>query len=77
MAGDSVLGCWQGPNTPAAAKLYLNWQLSKPVQEIAFDGWSVRTDAEPQGGLKPIWEYPNAHLDGYPRFMSDRAKVER
>lgn len=62
---------------PAAAKLYLNWQLSRAVQEQSFDGWSVRTDVTPAGGLKPVWEYPNAHLDGFPRFMADRAEVER
>ncbi|EMF51291.1 MULTISPECIES: ABC transporter substrate-binding protein [Streptomyces] len=62
---------------PAAAKLYLNWQLSRAVQEQSFDGWSVRTDVTPAGGLKPIWKYPNAHLDGFPRFMADRAEVER
>lgn len=62
---------------PAAAKLYLNWQLSTPVQQTSFDGWSVRTDVTPAGGLKPIWKYPNAHLDEFPRFMADRAEVER
>ncbi|MEV0536789.1 extracellular solute-binding protein [Kitasatospora sp. NPDC050463] len=62
---------------PTAAKLYLNWQLSASVQQQAFNGWSVRTDIAPQGGLKPIWEYPNAHLDGFPAFMADRAEVER
>jgi ABC-type Fe3+ transport system substrate-binding protein len=62
---------------PAAAKLYLNWQLSAAVQRTSFDGWSVRTDVTPAGGLKPIWEYRNAHLDGFPRFMADRAEVER
>ena len=31
----------------------------------------------PPAGLKPIWEYPNANLDGFPRFMEDRAEVER
>ncbi|MFI7699505.1 ABC transporter substrate-binding protein [Nonomuraea sp. NPDC049480] len=62
---------------PAAAKLYLNWSISPGVQEHSFDGWSVRTDVTPVGGLKPIWEYPNAHLDGFPRFMADRAEVER
>ncbi|GFJ87778.1 ABC transporter substrate-binding protein [Phytohabitans rumicis] len=55
-----------GAKHPAAAKLYLNWQLSTPVQQAAFDGWSVRTDVTPAGGLKPIWQYPNAHLDGFP-----------
>ncbi len=77
MAWGQRAGLLAGAKHPAAAKLYLNWQLSKPVQEAAFDGWSVRTDLKPQGGLKPIWEYPNAHLDGFPRFMSDRAEVER
>ncbi|KUO08968.1 ABC transporter substrate-binding protein [Streptomyces sp. DSM 15324] len=60
-----------------AAKLYLNWQLSTATQQSAFNGWSVRTDITPPAGLKPVWEYPNAHLDGFPRFMSDRAEVER
>ncbi|MFF1442277.1 ABC transporter substrate-binding protein [Streptomyces sp. NPDC058295] len=60
-----------------AAKLYLNWQLSTEVQRNSFNGWSVRTDITPPAGLKPVWEYRNAHLDGFPRFMSDRAGVER
>ena len=62
---------------PAAAKLYLNWQLSAPVQQASFTGWSVRTDVTPAGGLKPIWTYPNAHLDGFAHFMADRAEIER
>ncbi len=66
-----------GAKNPASAKLYLNWQLSLPVQQNSFTGWSVRTDVTPPSGLKPIWHYPNAHLDGFPRFMADRAEVER
>ncbi|MEU9169844.1 ABC transporter substrate-binding protein [Streptomyces sp. NPDC048420] len=62
---------------PTAAKLYLNWQLSTATQQNARNGWSVRTDVTPAGGLKPIWEYPNAHVDGFPKFMEDRAEVER
>ena len=62
---------------PAAAKLYLNWLLSTEVQRQSFNGWSVRTDVTPTGGPKPIWQYPNAHLDGFPKFMEDRAQVER
>ncbi|MGW3291514.1 ABC transporter substrate-binding protein [Streptomyces sp. NPDC001002] len=62
---------------PTAAKLFLNWQLSADRQQGAFNGWSVRTDVTPAGGLKPIWKYPDAHLDGFPRFMADRAQVER
>jgi ABC-type Fe3+ transport system substrate-binding protein len=62
---------------PAAAKLYLNWAVSPERQRAAFNGWSVRTDITPPGGLKPIWQYPNAGVNGFPRFMSDRADVER
>jgi hypothetical protein len=47
------------------------------MQNGSFNGWSVRTDVTPPAGLKPIWEYPNAHVDGFPRFMADRAAVER
>ncbi|MFI5792992.1 ABC transporter substrate-binding protein [Streptomyces sp. NPDC051677] len=60
-----------------AAKLFLNWQLSLEHQQGSFNGWSVRTDVTPPAGLKQIWEYPNAHVDGFPRFMADRAEVER
>ncbi|MFI5555338.1 ABC transporter substrate-binding protein [Streptomyces sp. NPDC051738] len=60
-----------------AAKLFLNWQLSTEMQNGSFNGWSVRTDVTPPTGLKPIWEYPNAHVEGFPRFMADRAAVER
>jgi ABC-type Fe3+ transport system substrate-binding protein len=66
-----------GAKHPTAAKLYLNWQLSKKTQQAAFTGWSVRTDVTPAGGLRPIWQYPNGHLDGFPAFMADRAAVER
>jgi len=66
-----------GARHPAAAKLYLNWAISRGVQQYSFNGWSVRTDVTPPSGLKQIWDYPNAHLDGFPRFMADRAEVER
>ncbi|MBP5859699.1 ABC transporter substrate-binding protein [Streptomyces scabiei] len=62
---------------PTAAKLYLNWALSTERQQGSFNGWSVRTDVTPAGGLKPVWTYRDAHLDGFPRFMEDRAAVER
>jgi ABC-type Fe3+ transport system substrate-binding protein len=66
-----------GAKNPAAAKLYLNWLISLPQQQNSFSGWSVRTDVTPPNGLKPVWEYPNPHLDGFARFMADRAEVER
>jgi ABC-type Fe3+ transport system substrate-binding protein len=62
---------------PTAAKLYLNWQLSTARQSISTNGWSVRTDVTPAGGLAPIWTYPNANHDGFPRFMANRADAER
>jgi ABC-type Fe3+ transport system substrate-binding protein len=62
---------------PAAAKLYLNWQLSAAQQRASFNGWSVRTDITPDGGLKPLWTYPNANIEGFTSFMADRAEVER
>jgi ABC-type Fe3+ transport system substrate-binding protein len=62
---------------PAAAKLYLNWAVSSATQQASFNGWSVRTDSVLPAGLKPIWEYPNANIDGFPAFMADRAAVER
>jgi ABC-type Fe3+ transport system substrate-binding protein len=61
----------------AAAKLYLNWSISPERQSAAFNGWSVRTDIQPNGGLKPIWQYPNSNVDGFPAFMADRGLVER
>lgn len=62
---------------PAAAKLYLNWQLSNAVQGSTANGWSVRTDVKPASGLPPIWTYPNGNLDRFPEFMADRATAER
>jgi ABC-type Fe3+ transport system substrate-binding protein len=61
----------------AAAKLYVNWMLSVERQLTAFNGWSVRTDVTPPGGLKPAWQYPNSNVDGFARFMADRAEAER
>ncbi|MDX3450618.1 extracellular solute-binding protein [Streptomyces sp. ME02-8801-2C] len=60
---------------PAAAKLFLNWQLSKERQTSG--GWSVRTDVAPPAGLKKVWQYRNADIDGFPAFMRDRAEAER
>ncbi|MCX5599369.1 extracellular solute-binding protein [Streptomyces phaeochromogenes] len=62
---------------PTAAKLYLNWMLSPEVQGSSFSGWSVRTDIPLKSGLKPIWEYKDANLDGFPVFMEDRARIEQ
>ncbi|WP_435860791.1 hypothetical protein [Streptomyces nigrescens] len=63
---------------PAEQQIYLNWLLSTEMQAANNDfGWPVRTDVPPAPGLKPIWEYDNAHLEGFAAFMADRAEVER
>lgn len=67
----------RGAAHPEAARLYLSWQLSRPVQETAFTGWSVRTDVTPPAGLAPIWAIPDANLEGFAKFMADRAVAER
>lgn len=77
MAWGQRAGLPTGSRNPAAGKLYLNWILSRQRQQAAFNGWSVRTDVTPPAGLRPIWEYPNANLDGFEDFMADRALVER
>jgi ABC-type Fe3+ transport system substrate-binding protein len=77
MAWGQRTAIFQDAANPAAAKLYLNWALSAERQQAAFNGWAVRTDVTPPGGLKPVWQYPNANVDGFARFMSDRAEAER
>lgn len=62
---------------PAAAKLYLSWLLDKDTQQNVWYMWPVRTDVAPPAGYKHIWQYPNANLKEFERFMSDRAAVER
>lgn len=67
----------KGAKSENAAKLYLAWQVSAERQKTYYNGWSLRDDVQPAGGLKPIWEYRNANLEGFPKFMEDRAAVER
>ncbi len=62
---------------PAAAKLYLNWLLSKPFQQYGVPQWSVRKDVPPPAGYKPLLDYPNSSPVGFHAFMRDRAGVER
>lgn len=63
----------KGAKNLNAAKLYMSWQISMANQATSFNGWSVRTDVQPEGGPKPIWAYANSNLDRFPEFMSDRA----
>ena len=59
------------------ARLYLNWLLDKDTQQNVWYMWSVRTDVQPPAGYKPVWEYSNANLSAFERFMADRDGVER
>jgi ABC-type Fe3+ transport system substrate-binding protein len=62
---------------PAAAKLYLNWLLSKPFQQSAVPQWSVRGDVPPPAGYKPIVAYANTSHVGFHDFMKNRSGVEQ
>ncbi|MEU6181762.1 ABC transporter substrate-binding protein [Streptomyces coeruleorubidus] len=61
---------------PAAAKLYLNWWLSKQTQSD-FYMWSVRTDVRPHAGYRPSGSTTTPTSAACERFMADRALVER
>ena len=75
MAWGQRLAIFKQAANPTAAKLFLNWQISTERQTSS--SWSVRTDIPAPAGLRPVWEYANANVDGFPHFMEDRAKVER
>nr|WSZ20596.1 ABC transporter substrate-binding protein [Streptomyces canus] len=75
MAWGQRLAIFKQAANPTAAKLFLNWQISTERQ--TSNSWSVRTDIAAPTGLHPVWEYPNANVDGFPRFMEDRAEAER
>ena len=62
---------------PAAAKLYLNWWLSTSRPSPTSTCGPSAPTSHPTPGYRPIWEYPNANLDGFDTFMADRALVER
>jgi ABC-type Fe3+ transport system substrate-binding protein len=62
---------------PAAAKLYLNWLLSKPFQQTSVPQWSVRNDVPPPTGYKPLVEYANTSHVGFHEFMKNRPAVEQ
>ncbi|RKW34031.1 MAG: ABC transporter substrate-binding protein [Lautropia sp.] len=59
------------------ARLYLNWLLDKDTQQNVWTMWAGRTDVQPPAGYKPVWEYSNANLSAFERFMADRDGVER
>jgi len=63
----------------ATAKLFVSWLTSAAAQAsvIASWTWSVRSDITPPNGLKPLADYATTDPAAFPKFMSDRAAVER
>ncbi|MFD8938421.1 ABC transporter substrate-binding protein [Streptomyces sp. NPDC059578] len=59
---------------PAAAKLYVAWQMSVERQSTGLQ-WPTRRDVAPASGWKPITQY-NSRLNGFREFLRDRAEVE-
>lgn len=60
---------------PAAAKLYVSWMLSKPVNATPRQ-FPLRKDIAPPPGFKPVDQY-NTSPEDFLAFMRDRARVER
>lgn len=60
---------------PAAAKLYVSWMLSLPMQSQPRQ-FPLRKDVAPLPGYKPLDQY-NTDPKDFLAFMRDRARVER
>jgi ABC-type Fe3+ transport system substrate-binding protein len=60
---------------PAAARLYMSWQLSLPVAGNPRQ-FPIRKDVPPPAGYKPLEQY-NTSPTEFLAFMRDRARVER
>lgn len=60
---------------PAAAKLYMSWMLSLPMQSQPRQ-FPLRMDVAPLPGFKPLSQY-NTSPEDFKAFMRDRARVER
>ncbi len=61
---------------PAAAKLYISWLLSTPVQSSGAT-WSPRADIPVPPGYRSIFAYPNTDPTALRRFLSDRESLDR
>jgi ABC-type Fe3+ transport system substrate-binding protein len=61
---------FKGAPHPNAAKLFVEWYLSKEVQGGLPPGsWPVRSDVAPTGGMKPILSYKV--VNNYREFLTD------
>ena len=59
---------------PTAAKLYLNWLVSKEVQDRSRQ-WPVRRDATVGGGYGPVFAY-NTYPAQFRTFLQDRVRLK-
>lgn len=68
---------FRGAPHPNAAKLYVTWALSRPVQirKATTGYWSGRKDVPPAPGIKPLGEY-RIH-DGFREFITNDERVEK
>jgi ABC-type Fe3+ transport system substrate-binding protein len=60
---------------PAAAKLYMSWMLSAPVNTPSYQ-FPLRRDIATPAGYKSMDKYNTSPVD-FLEFMRDRARVER
>ncbi|MFE4670340.1 ABC transporter substrate-binding protein [Streptomyces sp. NPDC056716] len=75
MSWPQTVAIFRKARNPAAAKLYLAWQLTAARQSTGLQ-WPTRRDVTPAGGWNPINQY-NSRLNGFREFVRDRAAVER
>jgi ABC-type Fe3+ transport system substrate-binding protein len=73
LAWPQTAGIFNAARHPAAAKLYLSWQLSKDMQQ---GRWPVRRDLTPPAGYTSLFDY-STHPARFRAFMQDRARIER
>ncbi|MEW1544941.1 ABC transporter substrate-binding protein [Streptomyces tsukubensis] len=75
MSWPQTVAIFRKARHPAAAKLYIAWQLSVERQSTGLQ-WPTRRDVAPAAGWRPIDRY-NSRLNGFREFLRDRAEVER
>src|SRR5712691_6544090 len=70
-----VIGSFARSPHPNAAKLFLNFSVSKEQQQrfVQRNIWSARTDVEPPAGFKPLSSYGTA--SDFVAFISNESRV--
>ncbi|MET8824670.1 ABC transporter substrate-binding protein [Streptomyces sp. NPDC004610] len=75
MSWPQTVAIFRKARNPAAAKLYIAWQLTVARQSSGLQ-WPTRRDVSLTSGWNPINQY-NSRLNGFREFVRDRAAVER